>query len=106
MKSRNVWVSHASIFWIAAGLCAAQTVHLPTRKEIGGPVPGPPRPLNSLPMTAAWSPDHRYLALVNAGYGTVESDYEQSIAILDTTTGTLADYPIPLTEVTAPQTLY
>jgi DNA-binding beta-propeller fold protein YncE len=90
----------------ASSVCIGQTVPLPSSKKILEPVPGSPRQLNSLPMTAAWSPDHRYLALVNAGYGTVESDYEQSIAILDTTTGTLADYPIPLTEVTAPQTLY
>ncbi|MGC2618919.1 MAG: phosphoesterase, partial [Acidobacteriaceae bacterium] len=62
--------------------------------------------MNSLPMTAAWSPDHRYLALVNAGYGTAESDYEQSVAVLDTTTGKLTDYPIPLTDMTLPQTLY
>jgi DNA-binding beta-propeller fold protein YncE len=106
MNSRNVWVTFASFFWIAAGLCAAQTVHLPTSKEILGPVPGSPQPLNSLPMTAAWSPDHRYLALVNAGFGTVESNYQQSIAILDTGTGKLTDYPEPRTEILSPQTYY
>jgi DNA-binding beta-propeller fold protein YncE len=62
--------------------------------------------LNSLPMAAAWSPDHRYLALVNAGFGTVESNYEQSIAILDTGTGKLTDYPEPRTDIPAPQTYY
>jgi DNA-binding beta-propeller fold protein YncE len=95
-----------SLLYIVAGYCGAQTVHLPTSKEILGPVPGSPQPLNSLPMAAAWSPDHRYLALVNAGFGTVESNYEQSIAILDTGTGKLTDYPEPRTEVLSPQTYY
>src|ERR1700733_2367511 len=90
----------------AAGYCSAQTVHLPTSKEIIGPVPGSPQPLNTLPMAAAWSPDHRYLALVNAGYGTVESNYEQSIAILDAGTGKMTDYPEPRTGILAPQTYY
>ncbi|HEX4007681.1 MAG TPA: beta-propeller fold lactonase family protein [Acidobacteriaceae bacterium] len=91
---------------LAASACAAQTINLPSSKQIVGSVPGAPQPLNSLPMTTAWSPNHRYLALVNAGYGTVESDYQQSVAILDTTTGKLADFPIALTDVSAPQTLY
>ena len=91
---------------LVAALCAAQTIHLPSSKEIIGPVPGSPQKLNSLPMTAAWSPDRRYLALVNAGFGTVESNYEQSIAILDTGTGKLTDYPEPKTDVLSPQTYY
>lgn len=90
----------------AVSFISAQTVHLPTSKQIGAPVPGSPRLLNSLPMTAAWSPDHRWLALVNAGYGTVESNYDQSIAILDTQTGNLKDFPIALTDARSPQSLY
>src|SRR5271165_2699645 len=75
------------ILGIFAGQClaAAQSISLPTSKQILEPVPGSPERLNSLPMGLAWSPDHRYLALVNAGYGTAESNYSQSIAILDTT---------------------
>ncbi len=106
MTSRTLRIACSSLFLIVAGLAAAQTVHLPTSKEILGPVPGSPQPLNSLPMAAAWSPDHRYLALVNAGFGTAESNYEQSIAILDTTTGKLTDYPEPRTEIQQPQTYY
>ncbi len=102
-KLRSVCVA---LLTMAAAVCAAQTVHLPSSKEIIGPVPGSPQPLNSLPMAAAWSPDHRYLALVNAGFGTVESNYEQSVAILDTATGKLTDYPEPRTEILAPQTYY
>ncbi len=90
--------------WRCSG--SAQTIHLPTSKEILGPVPGNPQRLNSLPMSAAWSPDHRYLALVNAGFGTVESNYEQSIAILDTSTGKLTDYPEERTGMVSHQSLY
>ncbi|HLJ79393.1 MAG TPA: YncE family protein, partial [Acidobacteriaceae bacterium] len=83
-----------------------QSIPLPSSKQIVEPVPGSPQMLNSLPMACAWSPDHRYLALVNAGFGTAESNYEQSVAILDTQSGKLTDYPLELTDVLSPQTLY
>jgi len=106
MNLQNLQASCVALIFVAASLCGAQTIHLPSSKQLLGPVPGSPQPLNSLPMAAAWSPDHRYLALVNAGFGTVESNYEQSIAILDTGTGKLTDYPEPRTEIQAPQTYY
>jgi DNA-binding beta-propeller fold protein YncE len=106
MNPQKLRAACVSLLCLAAGYCSAQTVHLPSSKEIIGPVPGSPQALNSLPMTAAWSPDRRYLALVNAGFGTVESNYEQSIAILDIGTSRLTDYPEPRTEILAPQTYY
>src|SRR5215469_1588760 len=84
----------------------AQAIRLATSKQITPPVPGSPQRLNSLPMAMAWSPDHRYLAIVNAGFSTVESNYQQSIAVLDTETGKLADFPDARTDVGAAQTLY
>jgi len=106
MKSTTLPLSCAALACWASLFCSAQTIHLPTSKEILGPVPGNPHRLNSLPMSAAWSPDHRYLALVNAGFGTVESNYDQSIAILDTSTGKLTDYPDARTSMVSHQTLY
>ena len=70
------------------------------------PVPGNPQRLNSLPMSMAISPDGRYVVTVNAGYGTYESNYEQSLAVLDTQTGALTDFPDDRTPVRAKQTLY
>jgi DNA-binding beta-propeller fold protein YncE len=102
----KIAASSVALLGLAAACCAGQSIPLPTSKKIIAPVPGSPQMLNSLPMACAWSPDHRYLALVNAGFGTVESNYEQSIAILDTSTGKLTDFPIPLTDVLQPQTLY
>jgi DNA-binding beta-propeller fold protein YncE len=86
---------------------AAQTVDLPTSKQLIGETPGHPQRLNSLPMSMAVSPDGRYVVTVNAGYGTFESQYEQSLAVLDTQTGTLTDFPDARTESRAgKQTLY
>jgi DNA-binding beta-propeller fold protein YncE len=80
--------------------------NLPTSKQLLQPVPGSPKRLNSLPMGIAASPDGRYLASLNAGYGTYESQYAQSIALLDTTTGKLTDFPELRTRLKAPQTFY
>ena len=86
---------------------AAQTVNLPTSKQLIGEIPGHPQRLNSLPMSMAVSPDGRYVVTVNAGYGTYESQYEQSLAVLDTQTGVLEDFPDARTLAqAAKQTLY
>jgi DNA-binding beta-propeller fold protein YncE len=85
----------------------AQTVDLPTSKQLIGEIPGHPQRLNSLPMSMAVSPDGRYVVTVNAGYGTYESLYEQSLAVLDTQTGVLTDFPDARTlGSAAKQTLY
>jgi DNA-binding beta-propeller fold protein YncE len=94
-------------FLLAAGFPAAQTIDLPTSKQLIGEIPGHPQRLNSLPITMAVSPDRRYVVTVNAGYGTYESQYEQSLAVLDTQTGVLTDFPDARTLAqTAKQTLY
>src|SRR5271166_4113769 len=91
---------------VGSGFLAAQTVDLPTSKQLIGEIPGHPQRLNSLPMSMAIAPGGRYVVTVNAGYGTVESKYEQSLAVLDTQTGTVEDFPDSRTLVNASQTLY
>jgi len=97
---------------LTLGLCLlpasanAQAINLPSSKQILPPVPGQPQRLNSLPMQMATSPDKRYVAIVNAGYGTADSDYAQSIAIVDRTTGKLTDFPEHRTVIGNAQTLY
>jgi DNA-binding beta-propeller fold protein YncE len=72
-----------------------------------GEIPGGPQRLNSLPISMAVSPDGRYVVTVNAGYGTYESNYDQSLAVLDTQTGVLVDFPDARTMAkSAKQTLY
>ncbi len=90
----------------AAAAVRKHPLPLPSGKMLYGNVPGSPKRVNSLPMGIAWSPHHRYLAVVNAGYGTVQSNYEQSITLLDTKTGKITDNPDPRFVVEAAQTLY
>jgi hypothetical protein len=112
MSSATKWFLMLSVA-VAPWIAGAQSIDLPTSKKILEPVPGSPARLNSLPMGLAWSPDQRYLALVNAGYGTVESDYSQSIAIVDTAGNAAktdaakpSDFPDARTGVSAAQTMY
>ncbi len=84
----------------------AQSINLPSSKQILEPVPGRPQRLNSLPLAMAKSPDGRYIAIVNAGFGTAESSYRQSIAVLDTASGQVRDFPEARTDAGLPQTLY
>src|SRR5215471_6116704 len=95
------------VLCVGARMAGGQSIDLPTSKQIVRPVPGSPQRINSLPMSMAVSPDGRYVVTVNAGYGTFESKYMQSLAVLDTRTGTIEDFPDDRTTVrTAKQTLY
>ena len=86
---------------------SAQSIDLPTSKQLIEEIPGHPQRLNSLPISMAVSPDKRYVVTVNAGYGTFESQYDQSLAVLDTQTGAVTDFPDNRTEARrAKQTLY
>src|SRR5665213_349959 len=86
---------------------SSQTIDLPSSKQLIGEIPGHPQRQNSLPISMAISPDHRYVVTVNAGYGTFESNYEQSLAVLDTKTGVIADFPDSRTIAkVSKQTLY
>src|ERR1700721_2750331 len=106
MNSLGRWMAAASNLVLGMGTLVAQTLDLPTSKQLIGEIPGHPQRLNSLPMSIAVSPDNRYVVTLNAGYGTAESKYEQSLAVLDTQTGKLKDFPDDRTLVGARQTLY
>jgi YVTN family beta-propeller protein len=88
------------------GILAAQTIDLPSSKQLIGEIPGHPQRLNSLPISMAVSPDGRYVVTVNAGFGVFESQYMQSLAVLDTQTGAVVDFPDDRTLVRAKQTLF
>jgi DNA-binding beta-propeller fold protein YncE len=107
MKTRVALALSFSCLAFAPILSSAQTIDLPTSKQLTEEVPGHPQRVNSLPISMAVSPDKRYVVTVNAGYGTFESKYDQSLAVLDTQTGTVADFPDARTEARrARQTLY
>jgi DNA-binding beta-propeller fold protein YncE len=106
MRTRAFSTIAGVILILGAHLIAAQTIDLPTSKLLIEPVPGGPQRLNSLPMSMVVSPDGRYVVTVNAGYGTYESKYDQSLAVLDTQTGLVADFPEERTPEHAKQTMY
>jgi DNA-binding beta-propeller fold protein YncE len=88
-------------------LLVSQTINLPSSKQLIGEAPGHPQRLNNLPISMAVTPDGRYVVTVNAGYGSFESNYEQSLAVMDATTGALTDFPDDRTvALTDKQTLF
>jgi DNA-binding beta-propeller fold protein YncE len=72
---------------------AHRVIPLATSKQLTAPSPGRIGPTNSFPVTIALSPDGRYAALLNFGYGTQESRAHQSIGILDLQTNQITDFP-------------
>jgi DNA-binding beta-propeller fold protein YncE len=84
----------------------AHALNLPTSKQLIVPIPGDPQRTNSLPMSLAVSPDHRWVVSLNAGFGTFESGYMQSLGVLDTRTGTVRDFPDARTPIGAKQTFF
>ena len=81
-------------------------IDLPSSKQIVGVVPGGPQRLNSLPVSMAVSPDGRWVVTVNGGYGSYESGYRQSLAVMDTRSGAVVDYPNAHTLVESKQVLF
>ncbi|MHB8485195.1 MAG: hypothetical protein ACYDCM_05605 [Candidatus Acidiferrales bacterium] len=68
-------------------------INLPMSKTITVPVPGFIARTNSHPATKVLSPNQRYTALLNQGYGAEQSRVRQSIAILDLRDNQLHDFP-------------
>ncbi len=81
------------VFVVARAADRSRRINLPTSKSLTLPVPGYLGRTNSFPATIALSPDGRYAALLNQGYGTQEAGARQSIAILDLSNNHLRDFP-------------
>jgi DNA-binding beta-propeller fold protein YncE len=81
------------VFAIARAADQSRRINLPTSKTLTLPVPGYLARTNSFPATIALSPDGRYAALLNQGYGTQETGARQSIATLDLSNNRLHDFP-------------
>lgn len=71
----------------------SHTINLSTSKRLTVPVPGFIARTNAYPATIALSPDARYAALLNQGYGNEESEIRQSITILALSDNRLRDFP-------------
>jgi DNA-binding beta-propeller fold protein YncE len=68
-------------------------IMLPTSKQLTVPTPGHIGSTGSFPVTMVISPDGKYAALLNDGYGTQETLGEQSISILNLATNQIVEYP-------------
>jgi DNA-binding beta-propeller fold protein YncE len=97
---------------LAALVAAAQTVPdkrevaLPSSKRLLGSLPGSPQRTNSFPTAVALGPDGKYLAILNNGYGTADSKFQQSIALLESTDDQLRDFPDSRLALEAKQTYF
>ena len=96
-----------------AGLAASaqapvlnQDLPLPSSKTLHLPAPGNPQRTNSLPTAIAVSPDGKYLAILNNGYGAAGSGLQQSISLLNLTNDRLRDFPDPRLAPDARQTYF
>jgi hypothetical protein len=81
-----------TLTWISAKP-AKEAVHLPSSKLLPARPTGYIGRLNSFPATIALSPDGRYAAILNDGYGTQDSQVRQSIAVLNLSDNQLTDFP-------------
>jgi DNA-binding beta-propeller fold protein YncE len=81
------------MFVVGRAADRSHRINLPTSKLLTLPAPGYLGRTNSFPATIAVSPDGRYAALLNQGYGTQESGGRQSIGILDLSNNQLRDFP-------------
>jgi len=81
------------LFMVVGANESSHKINLPTSKTFTVPVPGFIARTNSYPATIAISPDGRYAALLNQGYGTEQSGVQQSIAVLDLGNNQLQDFP-------------
>src|SRR5271167_1877858 len=82
-----------AVFLVARAAERSRRINLPTSKTLTLPIPGYLARPNSFPATIALSPNGRYAALLNQGYGTQESGARQSIGILDLSNNRLQGSP-------------
>ena len=68
-------------------------IMLPSSKMLTVPSPGRIGSTNSFPATIVLSPDGRYAALLNDGYGTQETLAHQSISVLELKNNRIVEYP-------------
>lgn len=81
-------------------------VTLPSSKMLTVPSPGRIGSTNSFPATIVLSPDGRYAALLNNGYGTQETLAHQSISVLDLNSQQIVEYPDSRLGDEAPQSYF
>jgi DNA-binding beta-propeller fold protein YncE len=77
----------------AATPSVPKIINLPTSKTLALPSPGKFARINGFTPTLTLSPDGRYAALLNDGYGSQQQQAHQSISILDLQINHLVTFP-------------
>jgi DNA-binding beta-propeller fold protein YncE len=86
-------VAQAALLLAQAPPADRPPIMLPSSKMLTVPSPGRIGSTNSFPATMVLSPDGRYAALLNDGYGTQETLAHQSISVLDLKSKQIVEYP-------------
>jgi len=109
LMRKVIWVALIGIpvasLLITLLLKPAQQKNLPSGHLLMN-VPGDPQLTNNLPTVLAVSPDGRFVAVLNNGYGSYTSDQKQSIAILNLASNQIIDFPETLMASGAAQTFF
>ncbi|HLH08724.1 MAG TPA: beta-propeller fold lactonase family protein [Terriglobales bacterium] len=92
MRPRRVSLLFA-IVTISLSAQQKESLNLPTSKKLITPAPGDPRQLGSLPTNIVVSPDGRYAAILENGYGTRDTKFQQGIAVLNLETNVIQGFP-------------
>src|SRR5208282_3042406 len=101
-----VLLAVATLTAVAQSPSPKKEMPLPSSKTLLLPAPGAPQRTNSFPTAIALSLDGKYLAILNNGYGTAESKFQQSIALLDLATKQVHDFPDSRLALNARQTYF
>jgi hypothetical protein len=81
--------------WLVAVPPIRKRISLATSKILMTPVPGNPQPMGAFPVNIAVSPDQKYAAVLEAGYGTLETQLHQSVAVLNFASGEITRFADP-----------
>lgn len=83
----------AIVFYLSVRQLPKVVINLPTSKLLLSPAAGDPQRIGSFPTAIALSPDGRYAAFLENGYGTPDTNLQQGIAVLDFDSGNIKEFP-------------
>src|SRR3954463_11992083 len=98
MKTRTVVILSCLAVFALALLATGpvrKRISLSTSKILITTVPGNAQPMGAFPVNIQVSPDQKYAAILEAGYGTLETQLHQSVAVLDFASGEITRFADP-----------
>ncbi|HWR13561.1 MAG TPA: bifunctional YncE family protein/alkaline phosphatase family protein [Terriglobales bacterium] len=83
-----------------------QRILLPTSKFLLGEIPGDPVPMGAFPVNVVVSPDKKFAAILEAGFGTADTEGRQSVSLLDLKSNEVTRFTDPRLGPGSKQTLF